>query len=167
MATERKYLAHLIDAAFDMTHTKTNYIRIGKDLEDFTMNMAPEVDSKRNILGENAVYVSGYDASGSVDPFYYEYNDELSEKIWDLAMSRATGDACRTSYVDVLLAPPEEVGGKPTVIEAWREDCMVLRESYGGDSTGIQMPFEIRPVGNRVKGTFDMDTKKFTESENL
>lgn len=162
MATDRKYLAHLIDAAFDLTYEATNYVRIGKDLEEFSMEMAPEVESKRNILGENAVYVSGYDASGTVDPFYYEYNEELSQKIWDLAMTRATGDACKTSYVDVLLSPDANEDGSPKVVEAWREDIMVLPQSYGGDTTGIQLPFEVRPVGNRVKGTFDMATKKFT-----
>lgn len=164
MSAERKYLAHLIDAAFDLNYKATNYVRLGKDLEEFTIEMAPEVESKRNILGENAVYVSGYDTSGTVDPFYYEYDDALSGKIWDLAMSRSTGDACKTSYVDVLLSPSTDVGGAPIVIEAWREDAMILPQSYGGDTTGIQLPFEIRPVGNRVKGTFDMDTMKFTEN---
>ena len=32
---ERKYLAHYIDAAFDMTYSATNYIRLGKDLEEY------------------------------------------------------------------------------------------------------------------------------------
>ena len=43
MAADRKYLAHLIDAAFDLTYKATNYVRIGKDLEEFSMEMAPEV----------------------------------------------------------------------------------------------------------------------------
>ena len=165
MAAERKYLAHLIDAAFDRTYAQTDYVRLGADLEEYSVELNPEVETKRNILGENAVYVSGYEASSDVDPFYYEYNESLAQKIWDIAQTRATGDACRTSTVDVLLSPDVDENGKPHVIEAWREDCLIVPQSYGGDTTGIQIPFAIHRIGNRVKGTFDMDTKKFTAAE--
>ena len=52
----------------------------------------------------------------------------------------------------------------PEVIEAWREDCYVVPESIGGDTSGVQMPFTIHRAGNRAKGTFDVSTKSFTES---
>lgn len=165
MSAERKYLAHLIDAAFDMSYEATDYVRLGKDLEEYSVELNPEVETKRNILGENAVYVSGYEASTDVDPFYYEYNENLAKKIWDIAQTRATGDACKTSTVDVLLSPDVDEGGKPIVIEAWREDCLVVPQSYGGDTTGIQIPFAIHRTGNRVKGTFDMVTNKFTAAQ--
>lgn len=164
MSAERKYLAHLIDAAFDTTYQATNYVRLGKDLEEYTVELNPEVETKRNILGENAVYITGYEASTDVDPFYYEYNEELSQKVWDIAQQRLTGDACKTSTVDVLLSPDVDENGKPHVIEAWREDCIIVPQSYGGDTTGIQIPFAIHRISNRVKGTFDMDTLKFTEA---
>lgn len=163
MSAERKYLAHLIDAAFDRTYQKTDYVRLGADLEEYNVELNPEVETKRNILGENAVYISGYEASSDVDPFYYEYDESLSKKIWDLVQTRATGDACKTSTVDVLLSPSVDEGGDPIVIEAWREDCIVVPQSYGGDTTGIQLPFAIHRTGNRKKGTFDMTTLKFTE----
>lgn len=163
MSAERKYLAHLIDAAFDRSYNETDYVRLGADLEEYNVELNPEVETKRNILGENAVYISGYEASSDVDPFYYEYDEALSKKIWDLVQTRATGDACKTSTVDVLLSPSVDEGGDPIVIEAWREDCIVVPQSYGGDTTGIQLPFAIHRTGNRAKGTFDMKTMKFTE----
>lgn len=163
MSAERKYLAHLIDAAFDRTYQKTDYVRLGADLEEYNVELNPEVETKRNILGENAVYISGYEASSDVDPFYYEYDESLSKKIWDLVQTRATGDACKTSTVDVLLSPSVDEGGAPIVIEAWREDCIIVPQSYGGDTTGIQLPFAIHRTGKRKKGTFDMSTLKFTE----
>lgn len=163
MSAERKYLAHLIDAAFDRSYAETDYVRLGADLEEYNVELNPEVETKRNILGENAVYISGYEASSDVDPFYYDYDESLSKKIWDLVQTRATGDACKTSTVDVLLSPSVDEGGDPIVIEAWREDCIVVPQSYGGDTTGIQLPFAIHRTGNRTKGTFDMKTLKFTE----
>ena len=159
---ERKYLAHYLDAAFDKTNAATEYVRLGKDLEDFSVDLNPDVEVGKNILGENSVKHNGYEASSSADPVYYEYNDALTEKIMDIAMGRKTGDECKTSYVEVLLKPGEK-GAAPTVIRAYREDVYIIPTSYGGDTSGVQVPFEIRYAGNRVEGTFDTETKKFTE----
>ena len=162
--TERKYLAHYIDSAFDTTYKATEYVRLGKDLEEYAIELNPDVETKKNILGENSVAVSGYEVSSSVDPYYYDYDEALSEKIMDIAMNRTTGDGCKTTTIDVLLKPGATADAAPTVVWAYREDCYIVPQSVGGDTTGIQIPFELHRAGNRVKGTFDLNTKKFTEN---
>lgn len=159
---ERKYMAHFIDANFG--GEATDYVRLGKDLESYAEELNPDVETKKNILGENSVVHNGYEASSDADPFYYEYDDALSEKIMDIAMNRLTGDACKTTKVDVLLKPGATSADAPTVIKAWREDVLVIPTSVGGDTSGIQTPFGIHNNGNRVEGTFDLSTKKFTAS---
>lgn len=162
--TERKYLAHYIDSAFDTTYKATEYVRLGKDLEEYAVELNPDVETKKNILGENSVAVSGYEVSSSVDPYYYDYDEALSEKIMGIAMNRITGDGCKTTTIDVLLKPGATADDAPTVVWAYREDCYLVPQSVGGDTTGIQIPFELHRAGNRVKGTFDLTTKKFTEN---
>lgn len=162
--TERKYLAHYIDSAFDTTYKATEYVRLGKDLEEYAIELNPDVETKKNILGENSVAVSGYEVSSSVDPYYYDYDEALSEKIMDIAMNRTTGDGCKTTTIDVLLKPGATADAAPTVVWAYREDCYIVPQSVGGDTTGIQIPFELHRAGNRVKGTFDLTTKKFTQN---
>lgn len=162
--TERKYLAHYIDSAFDTTYAACTYVRLGKDLEEYAVELNPDVETKKNILGENSVAVSGYEVSSSVDPYYYDYDEALSEKIMDIAMNRTTGDGCKTTTIDVLLKPGTTADAAPTVVWAYREDCYIVPQSVGGDTTGIQIPFELHRAGNRVKGTFDLTTKKFTEN---
>lgn len=162
MKAERKYLAHYLDAAFDKTYVGTEYVRLGKDLEDFSVELNPDVETSKNILGENSVQHKGYEASSSADPVYYEYDDALTEKMMEIAMLRKTGDECKTSYVEVLMKPGEG-GTKPTVIRATRQECLVVPTSYGGDTAGVQVPFEIRFTGELVEGSFDIETKKFTE----
>lgn len=161
--TERKYLAHYIDSAFDTAYKATEYVRLGKDLEEYAIELNPDVETKKNILGENSVAVSGYEVSSSVDPYYYDYDEALSEKIMDIAMNRTTGDGCKTTTIDVLLKPGATADAAPTVVWAYREDCYIVPQSVGGDTTGIQIPFELHRAGNRVKGTFDLTSKKFTE----
>lgn len=164
---ERKYLAHYIDSAFDTTYAACAYVRLGKDLEEYSVELNPDVETKKNILGEQSVSVNGYEVSSSVDPYYYEYDESLSEKVMTIAMERQTGDNCKTTVLDVLLKPGATADDTPTVVWAYREDCYVVPQSVGGDTGGIQLPFEIHRSGNRTKGTFDLSTKAFTASTTL
>ena len=167
MKAERKYLVTYLDAAFDRTYAEADYTRLGKDLEEFNEELNPNVESRSNILGENTVVHNGYEISSNASPYYYEYDDALAEKIMEIAMNRLTGDACKTSKVDVLLKPGASASDTPTPIAAWREDVYVIPTSVGGDTSGIQTPFTIHNAGNRVKGTFDIKTGKFTADSAL
>ena len=163
---ERKYLAHYLDSKFDKTYAASEYVRLGKNLEEYNEELNPDVEVTKNIIGEQSVQHSGYEVQADVDPFYYEdYDDALSNKIFDLANTRATGDACKTSMVDVLLKPGETEDAQPTVVWAYREDVYVIPNSVGGNTSGIQTPFTVYKAGNRVKGNWDVNTKKFTVPE--
>ena len=161
MKAERKYLAHYLDGNFDLTYSNTDYQRIGKDLEEFNVELAPNIETKANILGENSVLHTGYETTASADPVYYEYDDALTEKIMEIAMLRKSGDACKTSYVEVLLKPGVSSSDAPTVVRAVREDVLLIPSSYGGDTSGVQVPFTVNFNGNRVEGTWDVTNKKF------
>lgn len=162
MKAERKYLAHYLDGNFDLTYADTNYVRIGKDLEEFVVELSPNIETKANILGENSVLHTGYETTASADPVYYEYDDTLTEKIMEIAMLRKSADSCKTSYVEVLLKPGATSDEAPTIVRAVREDVLLIPTSYGGDTSGVQVPFTINFNGNRVEGDWDLETKTFT-----
>lgn len=152
---ERKYLAHFLDASFG--GTTTNYIRLGKDLEEYNEELNPDVEVNKNILGEQNVQHNGYEVQSEVDPYYAYTGEPLFEALAEIANERKTGDDCVTTKVDVLL------NTDGTVAWAYREDVWVVPSSIGGDTSGVQIPFTVYNAGNRVKGTFDMSTKTFTE----
>lgn len=155
---ERKYLAHYIDVNFTYPAASTGaeYVRLGKDLEEFGENLNPQVEVTRNILGEQSIRHNGYEVQSEVGTFYAEYDDALFERLAQICNERQTGDQIMTTRVDVLL------NDDGTVIEAWREDCAIIPQSYGGNTSGVQIPFTIYNTGNRVKGTWEVATKKFT-----
>lgn len=160
---ERKLMAHYIDAGFggDGGDSYTpNYVRLGKDLEEFNNEMNPDIETSKNILGESTVKHKGYEVSASVDPYYAEKGDPLFEKIQDIVDERLTGDACKTTALDVRLWETATSGA----YTAYREDCLVVPNSNGGNTSGYQIPFTIHYAGNRVKGTFNPKTKTFTPS---
>lgn len=152
--TERKYLAHFLDAAFGAE--ATSYTRLGKDLEEYREELNPDVEIQKNIIGEQSVKHNGYEVQSDVDPYYAYTGDPLFNQLSLIANERRTGEKCKTTKVDVLL---EENG---TVVWAWREDVWVVPNSVGGDTSGVQIPFTIYNAGNRTEGTWDMATKTFT-----
>ena len=151
---ERKYLAHYIDGSF----RSAVYERIGKDLEEYNIELNPDVETTKNIIGENSTNVKGYEVSGSVDTYYAREGSELFENLMQIINDRSTGSQLETTVVDVL------VNASGTVINAYREDAVVVPQSFGGDTGGVQIPYEIHYNGNRTEGTWDTATKAFTPS---
>ena len=154
---ERKYLAHYLDST--PSAQTTAYVRIGKDLEEYNDNLNPDVEVIKNILGEQNVRHKGYEVSGDVAPWYSDYDDALSEIIWDIINERKTGDDCKTTMVDVLIKPGVSA---PSVEWAYREDVYIVPTTAGGDTSGVQTPITLYRAGNRVAGTFNLETKVFT-----
>ncbi|MBP5362855.1 MAG: hypothetical protein J6Y71_07560 [Ruminococcus sp.] len=162
---ERKYLAHYIDVnplgdpATAVTNA-TDYTRIGKDLEEYNENLNPDVTTQKNILGENNVIHNGFDVSSDVTPFYVRLDSDtpeaLAEKLMYIANERLTGTGTQTTKVDVL------VDSTGTVLWAYRENIVIVPNSVGGDTSGVQVPFTIYNDGSRTKGTWDTSTKTFT-----
>lgn len=158
---ERKNLAHFIDESFNAT--TPNYGRLGKDLESYSIEMNAETEETQNILGETSFNVKGYKPSASVDTYYAYEGSALYTKLKSIIDNRSTGSQLQTTVVDVPINVSSD--GNVTVGEdTYREDVVVVPTSLGGDTGGVQIPFEIHYVGNRTKGTFDLTTKKFTEA---
>ena len=45
---------------------------------------------------------------------------------------------------------------------AYQQDCYVVPTSYGGDTSGYQIPFTVHYTGSKVKGKYVAKTKTFT-----
>lgn len=160
---ERKLMAHYIDSGFGDKGSNDSYtpayVRLGKDLEEYNIELNPDTETSKNILGESTFKHKGYEASSDADPYYAEKDDPLFEKLQAIVDERKTGDACKTTAVEVHLWDEGTPTGSYT---AYREDCYVVPTSYGGDTSGYQIPFTVYYTGNRVKGTFALATKTFT-----
>lgn len=153
---KRKYLAHYIDAS---ATSDPSYVRLGADLEEYTVEMNANVETKQNILGEASTSIDGYEPQASVEPYYAEAGSALHDRLQKIVDERQTLDDLKTTVLEVHLWEP---GGTEGTFEAYKEDAIIEVVSYGGDTTGYQIPFNIHHVGNRVKGLFDLSTKTFT-----
>lgn len=154
---ERKYLAHFINAAA-VGAEAASYERLGKDLEEFSPELAAQVDTKKNILGETSILISSYEKTGSVEPFYAEKESALFTRLQDIIDNQLVLDDLKTDVVEVKLWDEAEGGAYPAI----KEEAYIEVTSYGGDTTGYQIPFTLHFTGVRTKGTFNLSTKTFT-----
>lgn len=150
---ERKYLAHFIDV--NIGELQTNYVRIGNYLESYAEELNPQIDQQRDICGNPVISVSGYQARSEVETFYADPSDALFDVVSSIANGRINDESCQTTKVDVL------VDGDGEQIWAYRESCLIVPKSVGGDTSGVQIPFDIYCTGDRTYGTFDFQTKEF------
>ena len=152
---ERKYMAHFINAA---KKGEAVYERLGQDLEEFSPEMSAQVETKKNILGESSVLISGYEKTAAVEPFYANQGSQLFQRLQEIIAGDLTLDDLKADMVDVKLWDADEAGAYPAV----KETVFIEVTSYGGDTTGYQIPFTIHYTGEKVKGTFNVSTRNFT-----
>ena len=160
MRIERKYMAHYLNAAFGSEAGTANYVRLGKDLEEYSPELSANVEKKNNILGETTVTIDHYEKQGEGSPYYAEKDDPLFAKLQAIIDGSLVLDDLKTDIVEVKLWDAESSGAFPAV----REECYIEVSSYGGDTTGYQIPFNVHYTGVKTKGTFNPTTKTFTEA---
>jgi len=152
----RKYMAHYLDASFG--GAAPEWYRVGEDLEEYTVELNPDTEVKKNILGNTTFNHNGYEPSADSDPFYARMGDPLFEHLQHIVDTQATDDTCKTSALEVHTWDGSEEAG----FIAYKQDCYVVPTSYGGDTSGYQIPFSVNYVGEKVKGTYNPGTKTFT-----
>lgn len=146
MKLAREALMHYIDSSFG-TGTATWFL-IGKDIDDMSVELNSDTETTKNILGETTVKDNGYEPSMSADPYYANPEDSIYDKLVDIAMNRLKGDKCKTQILEVIIKDTAE-----TTHQAWVEDVIVKPQSYGGDTSGVSIPFDVLFDGNRKEGT--------------
>jgi len=147
--------AHLFYVDASMNATTPSWYLVGKDIEDMSVDLAPDTETIKNILDEVSVRHNGYEPSISADPFYADTGDALYTPLKDIAMNRKKGDDCKTKYLEVII---EDTSSSSHA--AWQEDCYLVPQSVGGDTSGMQIPFQVLPAGNRKAGTASISAQK-------
>ena len=142
-------MAHYIDSSFG--GESASWYRLGKDLEEFNVELNPDVEQFKNILGENTFTHSGYEISATVEPYFAVVGDALFEKLQAIVDGQKTDDSLKTYAYEVHLW---EAGTGSGTFVAYRQEVYVVPTSYGGDTTGYQIPFEVHYVGEKVLGNF-------------
>ena len=149
---QRKFFQTYVDTT--MNGTTPSYYRLGKDLEEFNIEMNPDTETGKNILGETTFTHNGYEVSAEADPFYAREGDDLFEQLQTIVDTGAQYEGCATTVVEVHLW---DAGTTSGTYKAYKQSCFLVPTSYGGDTSGYQIPFTITYVGEKTAGYFTPD----------
>ena len=90
-----------------------------------------------------------------------EKGSPVFERLQEIIDDQLVLDDLKTDVVEVKLWDEAADGVYPAI----KEEAFIEVTSYGGDTTGYQIPFTLHFTGVRTKGTFNVKTKTFTAAE--
>lgn len=147
----REAMASYVDSAFTKTVSgvaSAKWELLGADIEEMTVELNPDTETLKNILGQTRTRDNGYEASMDADPFYADPSSDLYKKVRDIALGRLKGDECKTLLLEVIV---EDTADETHL--AYVREVMLKPQSYGGDTAGLNFPFSVSENGESVKGT--------------
>jgi hypothetical protein len=150
-----------------LSQDQKDWTLIGKDMDSMSMSLNPDVETKKNILGENVTDHSGYNPELDVDSYLARTEDAIYEPIKDIAMNRLSDEESTTFYLMEAILTDEVKNSDTTTLkgEAWVEKVTVVPQEYGGDTNGFSIPFNIYANGDRKKGTVSVTKRVPTFEE--
>lgn len=152
---KRQYLGHYVDAS---TTNTPDYEMLGDGIEEMNIEMGANVQKTRDITGKTKTFIDGYEKSQAVEPYKADSNSNMFKRLQDIADENKTLDDLNTTVIDVHLWETANNNSYPAV----RENAVIELTSYGGDTSGYQLPFTLHRTGVITKGTFDVTNKSFT-----
>lgn len=154
MKLNREALMTYLDAGMHTTwasvtaESPVNWEIIGDDIEEMSVEMNSETEQHKNILGQTRTDDKGYSPTMDADPFYADPEKALYTVLRDIAMERKKGDQCKTLMMEVIVEDTEA-----TTHAAYVREVILKPTSYGGDTTYVNIPFNVSEDGGWIKGT--------------
>lgn len=146
MKLNRSQLIHFLNAT--PSAQAASWFKIGKDVEDMSVDMNAEITTQKNILDETASNHEGYEPSFAVDTYFADPDDAIYDLLEPIAMQRLKGDACKTQVLEVIIEDTSAASH-----EGYTEDVIIEVTSYGGAQGGVRIPYTVHFAGNRKAGT--------------
>lgn len=138
----------------------TDWTLIGKDMEEFSYELNPDVSTIKNILGESSVEHKGYAPAGDIQ-YAARKEDAIYPYIKGIADNLYKDDEhCRAQMISATL--DEEVKNSDTKTltgTGYKVEGIVSVTSVGGDTSALFMPFNFTEDGTRTQGTVSVQNK--------
>lgn len=123
---------------------------IGKRVEDSSMEMDWQEESKNDILGSTYSTMKRPIITQSFDPCELDSEDKAQEMIWNKAIKDQ--DAAALCNMDLLVVHAY-AGTADTAVFAERYPSSMVKPSSLGGSSNVGMPIDVTFGGKRATGT--------------
>ena len=120
----------------------------GGRIEDMSLEMNPNVDTVTDVTGVTETTLDKYEKQTSVSPYYAKRDSKMAAWLYNVVREEKTlSDVEKTFCVVNIFA------GSDGAYDAWTQKGVVAVQSFGGDTKGLQIPYNIHWIGEKVFGT--------------
>lgn len=144
---ERKLLILYLNTG---TYLSPTWSRIGKRVEDSSMEYDWGEESKTDIFGETYTTMKSPVITQTFDPCELDAGDTAQVKIWNMAIKDQ--DVAAMTNNDMLVVHTYAGTANTAVFAERYSSCMVKPSGLGG-SSNVGMPIDVTFGGTRTKGT--------------
>ena len=120
----------------------------GGRIEDMSLEMNPNVETVTDVTGVTETTLDKYEKQTSVSPYYAKRDSKMAAWLYNVVRDEKTlSDVEKTFCVVNIFA------GSDGAYDAWTQKGVVAVQSFGGDTKGLQIPYNIHWTGEKVFGT--------------
>ena len=156
----RKEFMHFVNVG---TTAEPEWELLGEGIEELSREMNNNVETTTDILGNTNTTVTKGNQVSSFDPFKCRKDSKLFAKLYEIYTDDKELSDCEMEFLEVSVFDKVSDG----VYNAVKQTGAVDLKSVGGDTTGLDMPFDVNYIGSKTKGTFTAATKTFTPAEQV
>lgn len=138
---------------------------IGDRVEEMSLTMNPNIETVSDITGMTETTLDKYQVETEVTPMRARRDSKLFAILYDIVKNEKTLSDVEREFLCVSVFDSETTGtgeGAATAYAAWKQRAVIAVQSFGGGTTGLDIPFVIHWVGGKAQGSFNPDTKEFT-----
>ena len=119
--------------------------------------MNPNVETVTDVTGVTATTLDKYEEQTTVEPYYAKRESKLFAWLYSVVRNKKTLTDVEKNFCCVNI-----FAGSEGQYDAWTQKAIVAVQSYGGNTKGLQIPYNIHWIGERTYGTAAIAGGKLT-----
>jgi hypothetical protein len=138
---------------------------IGRKVEDMSLAMNPNVTTVTDVTGETTTALDKYEVQTDVSPMRAKRDSKFFAILYDIVKNEKTLSDVERTFLCVNIFDSTTTGVEPdtvTAYAAWTQKAVIAVQNYGGNTEGLDIPFNLHWFGEKTYGTFNPTTKAFT-----
>lgn len=146
-----------------LSFDEENWTLIGKDMDDMSMELNPDVSQSKNVLGDTVVEHNGYTPSLDND-YIARSEDAIYTPLEKIANELSVSEEDTTAYIieATLTDEVKESDNKTLTGKGYKAKGIVSVNSTGGSTSGYAIPFNWQQDGAREQGSVSVTARKPT-----
>lgn len=120
----------------------------GSRIEELSLEMNPNIETVTDVTGVTDTVLDKYEKQTSVSPYYAKRDSKMAAWLYNVVREEKT-----LSDVEKIFCCVNIFAGADGKFDAWTQKAVVAVQSYGGDTKGLQIPYNLHWIGEKTFGT--------------